>query len=565
MGICKPVTEFHRSASWRRRDFLRASAQSVTAVTLANTIPIRAIKAFDDHSSFRRMTGAETSNHLADAALMEQLVLRAVEAARSAGARYAEARVTRSVSQAIASESPSKDGEYLAIGVRALVGGAWGFAASTYWELDEASVLAREAVEQARINASIFPGDVDLGTYPVAKGSWSTPIRIDPFQISLEQKIDFIRSFDGLVPRHVSGRKFGADLSKVGVSRQERMVATSENALFSQTCYQTGGEFRVSVKADIPGTRNTTQASALGRDIETAGAGWELFLDAKLREQIPGLIEEAESQLFIPHKPIDVGLYEVVMPASVLGSFVAVTLGNATQLDRAVGLEANAGGTSYLGPDPADHLGTQLGSSLLNVSGNRSQPKGLATVKWDDEGVEPETFPIIENGVVADYQTTREQAAWLSSWYQSRQRPVRSHGCALAPAAAEFPLQHTPNLEVKPGAGTVTFEEMIQNTSRGIAFVGGGVSTDFQSRTGAGGGMMREIVNGKLGPILDGAQVLFDSTQVWKNLIELGGANSGATIWGKSIKGQPTQVSFYSLQSVAGRFKEMTIVDAQRK
>jgi TldD protein len=189
----------------------------------------------------------------------------------------------------------------------------------------------------------------------------------------------------------------------------------------------------------------------------------------------------------------------------------------------------------------------------------------LATVKWDDEGVEPETFPIIENGVVVDYQTTREQAAWLSPWYQSRQRPVRSHGCAVAPGASNFPLQHTPNLQVKPGAGTTTFEEMIQNTSRGIAFLGGLASTDFQSRTGAAGGMMREIVNGKLGPVLVGGQLLFDSTQLWKNLTELGGANSGETIGAKSGKGQPAQVTMYSVQAVAGRFKEMAVVDEKRK
>lgn len=558
------MTSFHRSAQWRRRDFIRTGAQGITAAALASTVPLNGLKALESGSYIRNMTGTDALNQLADKALAEQLVLRAVDAAKSAGAQYAEARVTRTVMEEIAPyhRMHSKDYEYLAIGVRVLVKGAWGFAASTYWELDEASLLAQEAVEQAKINASIFPREVDLGTYPVAKGSWSTPIRIDPFQISLEEKVDFIRSFEGLVPRNVPNRTYNVGFSNVKVYRQERTVATSEEALFSQTCYQSGGSFYLGIIDRVKG-----KASASGRGIDTAGAGWELFLDANLREQIPGLIEEAEANMLITGKPVDVGMYEVVMPARIVAALVRATLGDATQLDRAVGMEANAGGTSYLGPDPEDYLGTKLGSPILNVSGNRSMHKGLATVKWDDEGVEPETFSIIENGMVVDYQTSREQAPWLSSWYKSRNMPVRSHGCAWAPTADNFPLQHTPNLEVTPGDGAKSFEEMIKNTSRGIAFIEGKVSTDFQSRTGVagGGGLMREIVDGELGQGLIGAQILFDSTQIWKNLLELGRESTAETVMATSFKGEPPQSSLCSVQAVAGRFKEIAVVDSMRK
>ncbi len=548
------------SKPWRRRDFLRTSAQTATAITLASAMPQRVLHALGVYSPYARMTGAESSQYLADPALMQRLVLQAVDAARSAGARYAEARVTRTVSQIFVGSQVQSDSEHLAIGVRVLVGGAWGFAASSYWELEEASTLARDAVEQARINASVFPRDVELGTYPVAKGSWVTPVRIDPFSIPIEQKSDFCRSFDGLLPRHVRGWKYGAEVDKLVFTRQERMVATSENALFSQTRYETEGSFALWAAAQ---GRNVI---VRGHGLAAAGAGWELLLEAKLHEQIPGLIEEAEAKhARPPAKPVDVGRYEVVMPASVMASFVGSTLGNATQLDRAVGMEANAGGTSYLGPDPVDHLGTTLGSPLLAVSANRSQPKGLATIKWDDEGVEPETFSLIENGVFVDYQTTREQASWLEPWYQSRQHPMRSHGCAVAPSATDFPLQHTPNLQMKPGSGTTTFEDMIKNTSKGIAFMSGGASTDFQSRTGQANGEMREIVNGKIGPVLEGAQIIFDSTQLWKNLTELGGEASADVVAAGSIKGQPVQASSYSVNTVAGRFKELTVVDAKRK
>lgn len=558
MESFEAMNDFQRPAQFRRRDFLRTSAQAATAVTLAGALP--AGTALGSRLPHKSVTGTETNSQLVDQKFMEQLVLQAVDAARSAGARYAEARVTRGVSQ-IFEGGDVADDERLAIGVRALVDGAWGFAASTYWELDEATALARAAAEQARINASIFPRDIDLGTYPVAQGHWATPIQIDPFQIALEEKADFLNSFIGLLPRDTSTRRFRLE-KRITCWRQERMVATSEGALFRQTVHRSGMGLGVAI-TDISDGIHRASAGARGGNF--AGAGWEHILDAKLREQIPGLVAEAEADLFLLHKPVDVGRYEVVMPAGVTSSFVAQTLGNATQLDRAVGMEANAGGTSYLGPDPADHLGTILGSPLINVSANRSQPKGLATVKWDDEGVEPETFPLLEKGMFVDYQTTREQASWLAPWYQSRQRPVRSHGCAVAPAAGDFPMQHTPNLQLAPGNGSTTFDDMIQNTTRGVAFLGGKIQTDFQSRTGVAFGFMREIIKGKLGDVLDGAQILFSSAQLWKDISEIGGPGSLETSGGSSGKGQPAQSDSFSCQAVPTRAKALSIVDRRRK
>jgi TldD protein len=548
---------------WRRRDFLNTSI-STAAIALASGIPRKA-DALTRWFAAERMTGAGDMAHVADRKRMEQLVLHAVDAAKRAGARYAEARVTRTVTQYV-SVDIGADIERLTIGVRALVDGAWGFAASTYWEMDEAENLARDAVSQARINASVFPRHIDIGTYPVATGEWSTPIRIDPFKISLEEKRDFFRSLEGRLPRNVPERVYSFGFPDTpNFTRQERTTATSEGALFSQTTYVAGGGIRLVVRA-MGADQKANMTSANVRGISYAGAGWELFLDAKIREQIPNLVEEAEANLFLPWKPIEVGRYEMVMPASVVGSLIAETLGSATQLDRAMGMEANAGGTSYLGPDPEDHLGTVLGLPLFTVTANRSVQKGLATVKWDDEGVEPETFPIIEKGVLVDYQTTREQTSWLAPWYKSRQRPVRSHGCAVAPEALDFPMQHTPNLRMEPGSEATTFEEMIKNTRKGIAFLGGSISADFQSRTGGSyRSYMREIVDGKLGPILVGADILFASTELWKSLLEIGGPTSMAMSAHGSRKGQPVQSTLYSIEAVPARFKDMTVIDSTRR
>lgn len=549
---------------WRRREFLGAGAQTVATATLIGGIATRA-QALSKWTSAARITGAEDITHSADQNQMEKMVLHAIDVARAAGARYAEATVTRTVVQYI-SESFGSDSERFTIGVRALFGGAWGFASSTYWQIDEAAALAKDAVSQARINSAVFPRQIDIGSYPVAKGSWTTPVRIDPFKISIEEKRDFFKSLRGGLPRYIPNRKYGLVMDRARLSRQERTTASSEGALFSQTLYTAGQGIHMTVEAQDP-LKGKQNVKVGVRGIGEAAEGWERFLDARIRDQFPELAEEAEKMLFLPTKPVDVGRYEVVMAAGSVGSLVRQTLGDATQLDRAVGMEANAGGTSYLGPNPEDHLGTSLGSPMLTLTANRSLPKGLATVKWDDEGVEPDTFTIIQDGTFVDYQTTREQASWLSEWYQTRQQPIRSHGCAKAPEALNFPLQHTPNLKISPSNETATLDEMVKNTKKGIAFLGAlNISTDFQSRSGGSqGALMREIVDGKLGPVLIGADILFTSAELWKSIMEIGGQSSVEVVPSGSGKGQPSQSSWYSIETVPVRFKDMTVIDGSRR
>jgi hypothetical protein len=77
-------------------------------------------------------------------------------------------------------------------------------------------------------------------------------------------------------------------------------------------------------------------------------------------------------------------------------------------------------------------------------------------------------------------------------------------------------------------------------------------------------GTIREIVDGKLGAIIDGGAFLFDSTQLWKNLMAIGGASSRDMVPMPERKGQPTQVTTHSVVAVPARLKDLTIVDVRR-
>ena len=75
------------------------------------------------------------------------------------------------------------------------------------------------------------------------------------------------------------------------------------------------------------------------------------------------------------------------------------TVGHSTELDRALGWEANFAGTSLVTPQKLDKL--QFGTTLMAVVADRSQEGGLATIGFDDDGVRSAgaEFPIIEKGV----------------------------------------------------------------------------------------------------------------------------------------------------------------------
>lgn len=500
---------------------------------------------------------------LSDKDLVRTIALRAVDAARTAGATYADVRVTRWLQENWL--SPTVMSEYLAIGVRALANGCWGFASSPYWDADEAVRLARDAVEQARGNAKATPRVVEWTPIPAASGHWNTPIEVDPFTIPIEEKFDLVGGW-GIVGAHV--RNSGLFNRGLFFDRQERAVATTEGAYFTQTLYKCGVTEGFGHRFDSPGFY-TPRGQTPTLDLDThqlIGGGWEVIRDSKVVEQIPGAIETLRTQTQLPVNAGTFGRYDVVIDTATMASLVAMTLGTATELDRAMGYEANAGGTSFL-TAPLDMIGNyQIGSPLLTLTANRSSPQGLATVKWDDEGVEPDDFTLVKDGVVVDFLTTREQASWLAATYRRRGQAVRSHGCAAADDAMHVSLTHLPNLVMAPGRAGLTFDNLVANVKNGIAIVAGGVSDlDFQARNGMVSGVLWEIRDGRLVARLSGLVMLFNTMELWKNLIALGGEATQGIYAATSTKGEPAQTTSCAVTAVPALFKNMAFVDPFRR
>ena len=205
------------------------------------------------------------------------------------------------------------------------------------------------------------------------------------------------------------------------------------------------------------------------------------------------------------------------------------------------------------------------GAPLLTVTANRSQPGALATVRWDDEGVVPEPFDLVRDGVLVDFQTTRESATWLADYYTKTGKPVRSHGCAAAPTAVDAPLQHTPNLTLTHGNDAHDFDALVKGLARGIAVKGATIDMDFQHSSGLGLGRIYEVKNGKRIARIASAGFLFRATELWKSLQALGGEVS-LRRYGMTVpKGEPAEYCYHSVTAAPAVVKDLTIIDPLRK
>ncbi len=491
---------------------------------------------------------------------IKQLAQIAVDTARTSGATYADIRLTHTKLRTFdALGKGSSDGESMTVGMRSLVNGYWGFVSGPIWSSDEMARLGRASANLARTNALGKPRHVEMMPIPIIRdGHWTMPVIINPFEVPREEIYDYFGALSGFVgrlglePSVFSGHQFTC---------MENAFASTDGSYITQRFFRSGmmGDWRFT-------SRGRKYVGHLDEYISFAGRGWEMYRDQPLDEYVRALSEELKEDASLPVKPVDVGRYDVVLDASMVAGVVGQSIGAATQLDRALGYEANATGTSYI-TDPQAMRGTfKVGSPLLTVSANRNTPGGAATVQWDDEGVEPDEFTLIQDGMLVDFQTTRESAGWMSAWGAGTQKPVQSHGCASAPEGVDTPLAHTPNLQMTPGSGSVDVASLVADVDKGVLIKRSGwISMDFQQLNGYGSGYTYEIKQGKRVALLAGAGVLLRTPEFWKSIEAIGGASSVKRYAQSSRKGEPEQMVYFSVDAVPVRVKGMTIIDKRRK
>jgi len=498
--------------------------------------PVRA------QSSFERIDDAERAR-LADMAL---------DLARRAGATYSDLRICRYVWQEINTRDGrlenNQTGVSVGFGLRILIDGSWGFAGDD--AVDETSVqsAAQAAAENASAMRRLGMTPVLLETLDAVHDDWAMPMGTDPFAVPLSEKIDL------LVAINEAARTAGATHSSAYVSfiKEEKFFASSVGSRITQKRVRVAPGFTVTAV-------NSQSARFASRSSLAAprSAGWEyvsgLHLDADVREASAQAREKLSAKRVVP------GNYDLVIDATNLWLTLHESVGHATELDRALGWEADYAGTSLVTPDQRGKL--QFGSPLMNVQADRSQDGGLATILYDDDGVKCSNagFPIITNGIFQNYQMSIGQAHLIGE--------KRSNACAYADRPSAFPMQRMPNISLEPNAQPSTLDDLISGVDNGIYIVGTGSWSIDQQRYNFqfGGQLFYEIKNGKRGSMLSHVVYQAQNLAFWNAMDGLGDQSThflGGTL--SCAKGEPVQLAPVSHGAVAARFRQINVINTSR-
>jgi TldD protein len=544
-----------------RRDFLRQGGAAFGGALLAGSalesVP-RLLSATPAPAPSGRALEA-----FADDATTKALMADALNAAKMAGATYADVRVSRQRQNFVFTREQQiqnvVDTDTVGIGVRALVDGTWGFAATRLLTKEGAAAAAKEAVAIAK--ASRLARDKAIEWLPspaYTNVTWKGAFTVDPWDVPIEQKADLLLKANAGAMKAKGVRFVFSGLFFV---KDERNYANTDGSVIRQDVVRSYPTMQITaISSDFTDFQNRTNMVA------PMARGWEYVMASDLVGNAQKWGEEAAAKLGA--KPVEVGRYDLVLDPGNMWLTIHESIGHPTELDRAMGYEANYAGTSFIAP-PEKQLGQlKYGQPLMNVQGDRSQEGGLSTIGYDDDGVRPDTFLIVKNGVFNDYQTTREQASWLRWWYEKQGRPVRSHGCSYAQGWNNVQFQRMPNVSLLPGERDVKWEDLIAATDRGIAIVGDGSFSIDQQRYNAqfGGQVFYEIRGGKVVGQLKDVAYQIRTPDFWNSMDMIGGKSSyrlGGSFF--DGKGQPPQVNAVSHGSPPARFRNVNVINTGRK
>jgi TldD protein len=382
---------------------------------------------------------------------MKQIARAGVEAAVARGAGYADTRLIRLQREDIRFKNGEPAGleqsESRGIGLRVLVDGAWGFAATDEVTPEGIERCASLAVGLGRASARVLRERVRLAPEPAHRAAWASECRIDPFAVPLTTKLDLLSRVDAGLRRVNGIRSAEAFLTFV---REHQWFASSEGSEIEQTTTRSGGGmFAVAVRDGDVQRRSfpTYEGHHLLQ-------GWELIESIPWVEEAPRVAEEAVALLSAPQCPA--GEHDVILDGSQLALQIHESCGHPSELDRVLGMEANYAGTSFLTPEKRGSL--QYGSPIVNLVADATLPGGLATFGYDDDGVEAQRWPIVESGRFVGYLTSRELA--------HRVGEGRSRGCVRADGWHRIPMIRMVNLGLMPGEGSL--EDLIGDTAHGI-------------------------------------------------------------------------------------------------
>ncbi len=429
-------------------------------------------------------------------------------------------------------------------GIRVLFKGAWGFAASHIVTPQSIRKVTEQAFEIARANSRYQRKPIKLVPAEKVVARWKSAFEKDPFGVPMDKKVEFLLKLNELAMQ-AKGASFVT--SGLSFQNEDKFFASTDGSVTEQYIIRTLPFLTVTAVNRAAGDFQTRSSLAGPKTI-----GYEYLEDASWTEDARKAGEEAAAKL--KAKPVEPGKYDLVLHPSHLWLTIHESVGHSTELDRALLWEADYAGTSFITPDKTGKL--EFGARICNFYADRTQPHGLATVGYDDEGVKAQRWPLVKDGIFVDWQTTRDLAPLIGE--------SKSYGCLHSDSWGSVPFPRMPNVSLEPAKENVSLDDLVGGIDNGILIYGNGSwSIDHQRYNFQFGGQtFWEIKNGKIGEMLRDVAYQSRTPEFWHACDGLGGQGTyelnGAANDGK---GEPTQANAVSHGCPVARFRQINVLN----
>lgn len=462
---------------------------------------------------------------------------------KAGGVEYGDVRLLDSRSQVISGEDRRiariQDNEDSGFGVRALYRGAWGFASSSVLTAGEVRRITDLAVEIAKGSSRLVNDPVKLCPEPVHVDSIATSSRVDPFSVPLEDKTRLL-----LETMEALHRQEGIARSRAGLwaRRDKKVFASTEGSRLQFDLLAVSGDFEATAV-------HAGRFASRSFNTPHLRTGYELITDADFLGAAPRVAAQAVEKV---HAPIvEAGFYDLLLDPEHLSLTIHESCGHPSELDRALGYEANYAGTSFLTPDK---LGTfRYGSSHVNLVADNTEPATLAATGYDDDGVACQKWDVIREGIFVGYCTNREVAPKIDQ--------ARSRGSNRADSWGSVPMVRIANIGLAPGPSNV--DDMIADIQRGIYIEGHGSFSIDQRRYNFqfGGDAFWLIEHGKRTHMLRDVIYHGITPEFW-NKCDAVADRSHRRRYGFITcgKGQPTQSGWMTHAAAHARFRQIDVI-----
>ncbi len=377
----------------------------------------------------------------------------ALETAQKNGASYGDIRIGEVLDEHVTVKKGLPDDIGLrqtsGFGVRVIVKGAWGFAGSIFLTKNEVAQTTKTAVSIAKASAKLKKKPVKLTSQKARKDKYATPMKKDPFKIPLDEKIKVLLAAERVVAKQ-------SDLIKSSSAtfrafRENKFFMNTDGVEVNQQITWCGGGLEATAIKNGEVQRRSYPASFRGN---FSTAGYEYFESLALQDHAKQVGQEAVKLLEAEKCPP--AETDLILTGDQLELQIHESCGHPTELDRALGMEADYAGTSFLVPDKLAKL--RYGSENVNIVADATVPGGLGTFGYDDEGTPATRVDLIKEGMFVGYQTSRETAAELGL--------KQSSGGMRAQSPLALPIIRMTNINLLPGDWKA--EEIIEDTKKGV-------------------------------------------------------------------------------------------------